>query len=120
MLGAAFTFWGQYNLWRQIDRGLASIPWGSLWGGEAHGDMNNLRLAGWSDQQIIDAYTTLGNVCLLILLGVLPIFCPSTKPAPCICVHSTLVGKALALQKQQSLEQMVDADKAAVLLGNIF
>lgn len=26
VLGAAFTFWGQYNLWRQIDRGLASIP----------------------------------------------------------------------------------------------
>jgi hypothetical protein len=70
ILGAAFTFWGQYGLWQQISRGLAPIPWGSLWGGEAHGDMNNLRLAGWSDQQIIDAYTTLGNVCLLILVGV--------------------------------------------------
>lgn len=70
VLGAAFTFWGQFWLWRQINRGVASIPWGSLWGGEAHGDMNNLRSAGWSDQHIIDTYTILGNLCLLILVSV--------------------------------------------------
>lgn len=70
VLGAAFTFWGQFGLWRQINRGLAAIPWGSLWGGEAHGDMNNLRYAGWSDQQIINTYTTLGNLCLLVLISV--------------------------------------------------
>jgi hypothetical protein len=70
VLGAAFTFWGQFWLWRQINRGVASIPWGSMWGGEAYGDMNNLRYAGWSDQQIIGTYTTLGNVCLLALVTV--------------------------------------------------
>ncbi len=70
VLGAAFTFWGQIWLWRQINRGVAAIPWGSLWGGEAHGDMNNLRYAGWSDQHIINTYTTLGNLCLLVLVSV--------------------------------------------------
>lgn len=70
VLGAAFTFWGQFGLWRQINRGRASIPWGSLWGGEANGDMNNLSYAGWSDQQIVGTYTTLSHLCLLGLLGV--------------------------------------------------
>ena len=70
VLGAAFTFWGQFGLWQQINRGRASIPWGSLWGGEASGDMNNLSYAGWSDQQIINTYTTLSHLCLLALLGV--------------------------------------------------
>ena len=32
--------------------------------------MNNLRSAGWSDQQIIHTYTALGNVCLLVLISV--------------------------------------------------
>lgn len=70
VLGAAFTFWGQFWLWAQIRRGLADIPWGSMWGGQSHGDMNNLRAAGWSNQQIIGTYSTLANLCLLALLGV--------------------------------------------------
>lgn len=74
VLGAAFTFWGQFWLWRQIRRGLESIPWGSMWGGPDHGDMNNLSYAGWSDQQIIDTYSTLGTLCLLILVGIYSYF----------------------------------------------
>ncbi|MGD1940539.1 MAG: hypothetical protein ACFB0G_04455 [Leptolyngbyaceae cyanobacterium] len=70
VIGAAFTFWGQIWLWRQINRGVESIPWGSLWGGEANGDMNALSYAGWSDRQIIATYTTMSNVCLLALVSV--------------------------------------------------
>lgn len=70
VLGAAYTFWGQIWLWRQIDQGRQAIPWGSIWGGPNHGDMNDLSQAGWSNQQIIDTYNTLGNICLLVLLSV--------------------------------------------------
>ncbi len=71
VLGAAFTFWGQLWLWKQIAQGRAVIPWGSLWGGEDHGDMNTLSaIYGWSDQRIIDTYNTLGNVCFVALLAV--------------------------------------------------
>ncbi|MGD1904603.1 MAG: hypothetical protein ACFB0C_01260 [Leptolyngbyaceae cyanobacterium] len=70
VLGAAFTFWGQLWLWKQIAWGQATIPWGSLWGGAEHGDMNNLALYGWSPQRITDTYNSLGNVCFAIVLGV--------------------------------------------------
>ncbi|MDA0268633.1 MAG: hypothetical protein O2890_10375 [Cyanobacteria bacterium] len=70
VLGAAFTFWGQLWLWKQIEWGQAAIPWGSLWGGAEHGDMNTLALYGWSDQRIVGTYNTLGNVCLVALLSV--------------------------------------------------
>lgn len=70
VLGAAFTFWGQFWLWQQIVKGVEDIPWGSMWGGPSDGDMNNLSYAGWSDQQIISTYTSLGNLCLFALLGV--------------------------------------------------
>lgn len=72
VLGAAYTFWGSFSLWRQIDRGRQSIPWGSLWGGAEHqgGDMNQLsQVFGWSDQHIIDTYNTLGGICLSLILG---------------------------------------------------
>ena len=69
VLGSAFAFWGAWWNWRQIDRGAASIPWGSLWGGRDHagGDMNLLSANGWSDQQIIDTYNLIGGVCLSAL-----------------------------------------------------
>jgi hypothetical protein len=70
VLGAAFTFWGQLWLWQQIKRGQATIPWGSLWGGAAHGDMNMLITHGWSPQRIIGTYHTLGTLCLVTLLAV--------------------------------------------------
>lgn len=73
VLGAAFTFWGSFSLWRQIDRGQQSIPWGSLWGGADHlgGDMNQLSHSfGWSDQHIINVYNTLSGLCLSLIIGV--------------------------------------------------
>ncbi|MDJ0705047.1 MAG: hypothetical protein QNJ46_17335 [Leptolyngbyaceae cyanobacterium MO_188.B28] len=72
VLGAAFTFWDNLWFWRQIDRGQASIPWGSLWGGsnDAGGDMNRLIQYGWSSQQIIDTYNLLGGFCLVAIIGV--------------------------------------------------
>ncbi|MGB7486142.1 MAG: hypothetical protein WA901_08120, partial [Phormidesmis sp.] len=57
---------------RQIDRGLADIPWGSLFGGSGHvgGDMNQLHIVyGWSDQQIIDTYNGIGSVCVIVILS---------------------------------------------------
>ncbi|NER82360.1 MAG: hypothetical protein F6K42_22910, partial [Leptolyngbya sp. SIO1D8] len=71
VIGAAFTFWDNVWFWRQIDRGQASIPWGSLWGGanDSGGDMNRLVQYGWSSQQIIDTYNFLGGCCLIAVLG---------------------------------------------------
>jgi len=71
-IAAAFTFWHIWGLWHQIERGVASIPWGTLWAGvgDANGDMNILSADyGWSDQHIINTYTSLGHICLLVLLG---------------------------------------------------
>ncbi len=73
VLGAAFTFFGKLSSWRQIRRGVESIPWGSLWGGADHagGDMNILSdQFGWSDQLIIDTYNGIGGWCLLMILSV--------------------------------------------------
>jgi hypothetical protein len=36
--------------------------------------MNNLRGFGWSDIQIVNTYSHLGNVCLLVLMGVYGFF----------------------------------------------
>lgn len=73
VLFAGFTFLGSLWQWRQIDRGLADIPWGSLFGGSAHigGDMNQLHIVyGWSDQQIIGTYNSIGSVCVIVILSI--------------------------------------------------
>lgn len=70
---AGFTFLGSAWQWRQIDRGLADIPWGSLFGGSEHigGDMNQLHIVyGWSDQRIIDTYNSIGGVCVIAILSI--------------------------------------------------
>lgn len=70
---AASSFWKSFWFWHQIQRGQAEIPWGSLLGGEgdAGGDMDRLvNDFGWTPDQIINTYTHLGNLCLLVLLGV--------------------------------------------------
>ncbi|MGB3573759.1 MAG: hypothetical protein WBA01_17110 [Phormidesmis sp.] len=72
VLLSGFTFFGSLWQWRQIDRGLADIPWGSLFGGSGHigGDMNQLHIVyGWSDQQIIDTYNGIGSVCVIVILS---------------------------------------------------
>jgi hypothetical protein len=71
VLGAAFTFWGQFGLWQQIRRGGASIPFGSLWGDPAHGDMNILAdRHGWTPGDIISTYSGIANLSMLVILGV--------------------------------------------------
>jgi hypothetical protein len=69
---AASTFVGAFSFWHQVKRGTADIPWGSLLGGDgdAGGDMNRLSDAGWSDLHIVQTYTSLGNLCLWILIGI--------------------------------------------------
>ena len=71
VLVAAYTFWNQVGFWHQIDRGQASIPWGTMWGGanDSGGDMNRLIQYGWSNQQIIDTYSHLSQLCILAILG---------------------------------------------------
>lgn len=73
VLFAGFTFLGSLWQWRQIDRGLVDIPWGTLFGGSDHigGDMNQLQIVhGWSDQQIVDTYNGIGSVCVIAILSV--------------------------------------------------
>ena len=72
MMLAASTFLNSFSFWHQIKRGTADIPWGSMLNGsgDAGGDMNQLSDFGWSDRHIIEAYTSLGNVCLWVLIGV--------------------------------------------------
>jgi hypothetical protein len=72
LLIAASTFVNSFGMWRQIRQGESAIPWGTLLGGEgdAGGDMDQLSAYGWSDLQIIQTYTHLGNGCLFILIGV--------------------------------------------------
>lgn len=73
VLAAGFTFIGSFSRWRQIDRGLEAIPWGTMFGGsgDAGGDMNQLtEVYGWSDQRIIDTYNSIGSVCAIAILSV--------------------------------------------------
>jgi hypothetical protein len=73
ILIAAHTFVDIFWTWHQIKQGTGSIPWGTLFGGseDAGGDMNQLSAVyGWSDRQIMQTYTQLGNLCLLVLIGV--------------------------------------------------
>ncbi len=71
VLGAAFTFWSQFWLWKHIRWGGASIPFGGLWGDPAHGDMNILAdRHGWTPGDIIGTYNGIANLCVLIILGV--------------------------------------------------
>ncbi|MEO1393123.1 MAG: hypothetical protein AAFV90_09445 [Cyanobacteria bacterium J06634_5] len=71
-LFASFVLTSSAWQWRQIDRGLEAIPWGSLFGGSEHigGDMNQLSIVyGWSDQRIIDTYNSIGAVCAIAILS---------------------------------------------------
>ncbi len=73
ILIAAHTFVDTFWRWHQIKCGTEAIPWGTLFGGgeDAGGDMNHLSVdQGWSDGQIIQTYTHLGNLCLLVMIGV--------------------------------------------------
>lgn len=65
----AMVFLNALMMWKNISHGYAEFPWGSLWGGEDHGDMNVLRDEfGWQTLQITSSYVKLGTVCLLIVI----------------------------------------------------
>ncbi len=71
VLGAAFTFWGQFWLWKAIRLGRASIPFGMMWGDPEHGDMNILvNRHQWEPGTLIGTYNTIANLCFLALVGV--------------------------------------------------
>lgn len=73
LIAAGFTFLGSFWQWRQIDRGLEAIPWGSIFGGagDAGGDMNQLNLVhSWSTARIIDTYNGLGSFCAIAIISV--------------------------------------------------
>ncbi len=76
LIMAAYTFTSSFGMWHQIKTGTAEIPWGSMLGGQgdAGGDMNKLSSMGWSDTQIVNTYSHLGNVCLLVLIGIYGLF----------------------------------------------
>lgn len=68
----ATTFWGNFTKWHRIGKGKADIPWGTFWGGrgDSGGDLNVLNNeVGWSADQIINTYNTLGFICFLIIIG---------------------------------------------------
>ncbi|MFS8910155.1 hypothetical protein NW841_03305 [Synechococcus sp. H60.3] len=74
---AASSLWRSFWQWHRIQKGLASIPWGTLLGGQgdAGGDMNRLvDDFGWSADQIIQTYKWLGNLCVLLILCLYVIF----------------------------------------------
>ena len=77
VLFAGLPLVGALWQWRQIDRGLEAIPWGSLFGGADHigGDMNQLSVVyGWSDQRIIDTYNGIGGICVIAVVSVYAYF----------------------------------------------
>lgn len=68
----ATTFWGNFTKWHRISKGKADIPWGTFWGGrgDSGGDLNVLNNeVGWSADQIINTYNTLGFICFLVIIG---------------------------------------------------
>jgi hypothetical protein len=76
LLFAACTFVESFRMWHNIKTGSADIPWGTMLGGQGDtgGDMNNLIAFGWSDLQIVNTYSHLGNICLFLLIGIYAVF----------------------------------------------
>jgi hypothetical protein len=74
---AASSLWKSFWQWHTIQLGLAQIPWGTLFGGQgdAGGDMNRLNYDfGWSADQIIQTYSWLGSLCVLVVVSLYGVF----------------------------------------------
>lgn len=71
LLIGTITFWGSFTKWQRILLGKEQIPLGTFWGGrgDSGGDLNVLNDIGWSINQIIDTYNTLGFICLLVIVS---------------------------------------------------
>jgi hypothetical protein len=82
LLMATYTFVESFSMWHHIKTGSAEIPWGTMLGGQgdAGGDMDNLSLMGWSDAQIVNTYSQLGNVCLFVSIGFYVFFLLKSLP----------------------------------------
>ncbi|MGI0480172.1 J domain-containing protein [Geminocystis sp. CENA526] len=79
----ATTFWGNFTKWHRISKGKADIPWGTFWGGrgDSGGDLNVLNNeVGWSANQIINTYNTLGFICFLVIIGTYLYFLWKSNP----------------------------------------
>lgn len=75
-IGAA-SFFQSWLLWKQIKRGQAGIPYGSMVHGDEDGggDMNILRDDyGWTQHRIFETYNSLADVCVVVLLVLYVIF----------------------------------------------
>jgi hypothetical protein len=73
----ASSFFEIYTFWKQVQRGLEDIPFGSMVNGEnyGNGDMNILSTDfGWKPHRIIATYNHLGDACLAALALVYVIF----------------------------------------------
>ena len=83
LIVGAITFWSSFWKWHNIERGREAIPWGSFWGGrgDSGGDLNILSGEfGWHSQQIIDTYTHLSHLCLLVMIGFYVYFLLQSHP----------------------------------------
>jgi hypothetical protein len=70
-------FFETYRMWKQIKRGEAGIPYGSMVAGEEDegGDMNVLHHDyKWTQHRIIHTYNDLGDACLIALVVIYLIF----------------------------------------------
>ena len=68
----AITFFSSFTKWHNIKVGRDNIPWGTLWGGrgDSGGDLNILNdYSGWSANQIIGTYVSLGNICFMVIIS---------------------------------------------------
>lgn len=74
---SASAFLNIYLFWRDVNRGLEGIPWGSMIGGEddANGDMQRLKQDyGWTFRDFRFKFLALGNGCWVALAGMYAIF----------------------------------------------
>lgn len=71
LLPAAWTLGSAYWTWYQIGKNRAPMPWGTFLdgGGDSGGDLDRLVSTGWKTHDIVSSYRTLGNACVLLVLG---------------------------------------------------
>lgn len=79
----AITFFSSFTKWHNINTGRDNIPWGTLWGGrgDSGGDLNILNdYAGWSTNQIVGTYVSLGNICFMVIIGFYLFYLLKSRP----------------------------------------
>jgi hypothetical protein len=71
LVPGAWTFFNTYWRWFKIDQTHSGFPLGSFLNGQGDsgGDMQKVIDFGWSIPTIISSYMTLGNICLVLIVG---------------------------------------------------